>query len=134
MQKPPDKTEGLSLDVITSTDTVSATPDPTTSLEIEDWELQEKVAAVERYTQDTKQRKIFAHLIYWLTVGWIIGVFAVLFCQGFSLFSRPLADGVLMWLVGGSTGSILGILYAVISNLFPAKAGKKSKRGSRDSN
>jgi hypothetical protein len=112
--------EPLSLEVITaSSDNVPQLPDPTTALEIRDWELQQKKAALERYAQDTAQKKVFAGLIYKLVVGWMIGVFLVLFCQGFSWFSRPLADGVLMWLVGGSTGSILGILYAVIANLFP---------------
>ncbi|MEJ7668285.1 MAG: hypothetical protein WKH97_06050 [Casimicrobiaceae bacterium] len=136
MQTPqPEKGEPLSLDVISQpSDAVSRAPDEKTIQEIEDWESQEKAAAVERYTQDTRQRKVFAHLIYWLVVGWIVGVFAVLFCQGVEIFTLPLADGVLRWLVGGSTASIFGILYAVIANLFPSGRAPKQKRRLRNSN
>lgn len=122
MSQPPHdvRDESLSLEVITaSSDNVPQAPDATTELEIQDWRGQQQRAALERYTQDTAQKKVFAGLIYMLVVGWMVCVFLVLFCQGFGWFSRPLADGVLMWLVGGSTGSILGILYAVIANLFP---------------
>lgn len=89
------------------------------SLEAKELKYLKAEAELDRFRQATTQRRLFSFLIYGLVVGWILLVFAILFCQGFSWFSRPLADGVLMWLVGGSTGSILGILYLVIAHLFP---------------
>ena len=108
------------LDQIKPPAEVPAAPsDALVAQEQKDLDTARKEAELERFKQTTKQRRFFSFLIYGLVVGWIALVFVVLFCQGFGWFTRALADGVLMWLVGGSTGSILGILYLVIAHLFP---------------
>jgi len=101
---------------------VPTTPDPKTAEEIEDLTQQQTSAEVERYKQDTGERKRYANRVFCLVTGWVIAMFVVLLLQGFGWFGwTPLADSVLGILVGGSTTSILGILYAVVSNLFKAQ-------------
>ena len=98
---------------------VPTAPDPKTAEELEDLTEQQTSAKLERYRQDTGERKRYANRVYCLVTGWVIAMFAVLLLQGFGWFGwKPLANSVISVLVGGSTTSILGILYAVVSNLF----------------
>lgn len=98
---------------------VSALADVKTEEEIEDLNNQQSQARINRYNQDTGERKKYANRVFFLVTGWIIAMFCILLLQGFCPFGwKPLPDSTLYTLVGGSTASILGILYAVVSNLF----------------
>ena len=94
---------------------------PQTSEEIEDWAKQRREDLVNlQLEQDLTERKKYAGRIFWLVVGWIVAIFAVIVLQGFSdKTGFSISDNVLMTLIGGTTINILGIFIVVANYLFP---------------
>jgi len=68
--------------------------------------------------QDIQQRKEFGNKIYWLVVGWILGILVLLGIQGFGIFEFKLSEKVLITLIGGTTLNVLGIFVIVAKYFF----------------
>ena len=96
-------------------------PDPQTSEENKDLAKQRREDLVNlQLEQDLTERKKYAGRIFWLVVGWIVAIFAVVVLQGFSAKTEfSISDSVLMTLIGGTTINILGIFIVVANYLFP---------------
>jgi hypothetical protein len=106
----------LTIDQITSpARTVSKAPDPKTKAE--EAELARYAAETKSLEQDTSERKKYAARIYWLLCGWLVMLFALLFCRGF--LKADLSDKVLIAIITGTTANILGIFAIVVAYLFP---------------
>ncbi len=95
------------------------TPDPETSEENEDLDIQYGKLVNLQLEQDLTERKKYAGRIFWLIVGWIVAIFAVVGLQGFSYFGFSISDNVLITLIGGTTINVLGIFIVVANYLFP---------------
>ena len=96
-------------------------PDPQTSEENKDLAKQRREDLVNlQLEQDLTERKKYAGRIFWLIVGWIVAIFAIIVLQGFSAKTGfSISDTVLMTLIGGTTINILGIFIVVANYLFP---------------
>ena len=104
-----------------------AIPDETASSEITelevDHEKDRRQILNEGLKQDLELRKSFAWDIFYLIIGWLLLVFAVLFLQGFSVaictHTFRLSDAIILALIGGTTINVLGIFIIVVRYLFP---------------
>lgn len=72
----------------------------------------------EALSQDISERKKYAGHIFWLIVGWLVGLFVVLSLQGFKGCQFELSENVLLALITGTTVNILGIFVIVVNYLF----------------
>lgn len=62
-------------------------------------------------------REEFARKIYWMIVGWLCGVYAVVVLQGSTSFEVD--RWVIITALGGTTATVFGILWVVADHLFP---------------
>lgn len=69
--------------------------------------------------QDLGERKKFAGRVYWMMVGWIASVLAIVVAQGLTLCGFHLDTTVLIALISGTTVNVLGIFVIVARYLFP---------------
>jgi len=70
--------------------------------------------------QDNSNRQLYAQRLFLLIICWFIGLFALLFFQGFAMkkwFLLP--ENVLLAAIGGSTLNVLGVFAIVVRYLFP---------------
>ena len=70
------------------------------------------------FKQDTMHRAVYAPKIFWLVVAWMIGIFVLLFFQGFHFFSFDLSNSVLIAVITGTTATVLGMLVIVAKYIF----------------
>jgi hypothetical protein len=89
--------------------------------ELEDYERAAKREEVRSLQLDNRQRLIFADRVFYLLVSWLIGLFGVLFCQGFALDMFQLPENVLLALIGGTTLNVIGIFMVVVRYVFPKR-------------
>ncbi len=91
------------------------------------------MAALRRvsYQQDVAARRSYAAKIFWLVVGWLGIVFALLVACG---IKRPattigfeLSDKVLLAIIAGTTVDVIG-LFAIVANYLFYKPSKRVKR------
>ncbi|MBN8626290.1 MAG: hypothetical protein J0M17_12455 [Planctomycetes bacterium] len=88
---------------------------------------------VESARQDMAERKNYANKLFWLIVGWLVGVFLFLLMAGFKKVQLVpfvdgyfvLSDNVLLALIGGTTTTVIGLFLVVVWNLFPNQNNKK---------
>lgn len=100
--------------------TLETASKPQTSEEIEDWAKQREELINRQLKQDITEREKYANRSFWLVVGWIVAILAVVGLQGFSdKTGFSISDNVLMTLIGGTTINILGIFIVVANYLFP---------------
>ncbi len=69
-------------------------------------------------------RNKFADKLFYLIVLWILGVFYLLIASGFqagNLFRLTIPENVLLAVIGGTTASIIGLLYVVVKYMFPKR-------------
>jgi hypothetical protein len=97
-------------------------PDPTTALEITNWDVEEQKAKVRSALQDINERKKYGTCIFGLVVLWLVAMVTVLVFQGFSFRAFTLSDTVLVAVVTTTTGGVVGLLALVVKYLFPSKA------------
>lgn len=72
--------------------------------------------------QDLQERKKYAHRIFCLVAGWLVGMFILMVFQGFGKhLGFFLSDGVLLAAIGATTANVLGMLYVVANYLFPRR-------------
>jgi hypothetical protein len=102
---------------------VSASPDPATSLGIEDLKAQHAQAELDSYRQDTGERKKYAGRFFLLSCAWILTITTILLLQGFGRLWFPfkLSEPIILATIGSTTVNVLGILYIVANYLFPKK-------------
>ena len=95
-------------------------PDPETSEANEALKRAYNELVNRQLEQDITERKKYANRSFWLVVGWIVAIFAIIVLQGFSAKTGfSISDTVLMTLIGGTTINILGIFIVVANYLFP---------------
>ena len=96
-------------------------PDPTTALEITNWDIEEQKAKVRSALQDINERKKYGTCIFGLVILWLVAMVTVLVFQGFSVRSFSLSDPVLVAVVTTTTGGVVGLLALVVKYLFSPK-------------
>jgi len=100
---------------------VSGDPDLKTAAEEQDLERQHQLAQLEGIRQDIEERKKYAGRSFWLVVIWLLLIGVFVFFQGFKVGGFELTSGVLITLIGSTTGSIVGIFLIVTRYLFPRR-------------
>ena len=75
------------------------------------------------FAQDIQARKEFANKLFKLIAIWLLGVFFLLMNSGAatSPLRLTIPENVLLATIGGTTASILGLLYVVVKYLFPKR-------------
>jgi hypothetical protein len=117
----------------------SEEPDQYTKYGLNDAKVHAAFLRNKALSQDIQARRTYAGCAFWLVVCWLGLVFVILFFQGFFgnggqvltleyhgvkfSYSKPpvfsLPEGVLVTLIGGTSGSVFGIFAAVMNYLFP---------------
>ncbi|MDR1459617.1 MAG: hypothetical protein LBI60_05330 [Bacteroidales bacterium] len=101
----------------------SATPSDKRLLQFVDFDNldinRQKSLALERYKQDTDERKLLSHWVIWVVSAWLFFTLLIL------AFNHPwclgLSDAVCCMFLGTTTVNILGLAYIVLKGLFPEK-------------
>ena len=94
-------------------------PDPLTEDEEINYEAQRQKLFNKGLKQNIKERKKYAKSIYFLIIGWLIGVFILLVFNGFGeLIHFKLSEKIMITLISGTTINILGIFIIVVNYLF----------------
>ncbi len=101
-------------------DDISPTPTPSTKADANTLKEQRYLedAHLASFKQDTMHRAEYAPKIFWLVVAWMIGIFILLFFQGFHLFSFDLSNSVLVAVISGTTITVLGMFVVVAKYIF----------------
>ena len=76
------------------------------------------------YQQDIQARKDFANKLFYLIVLWLLGVFYLIAMSGAqagNVMRLTIPENVLLATIGGTTASILGLLFVVVKYLFPKR-------------
>ncbi len=76
------------------------------------------------FLKEIQARERFAYRLFWIVVGWITAVIAVVLLQGVLVRGNHLLDlhdNVLMAFIGGTTVNVLGLLAIVVRYLFYRK-------------
>jgi hypothetical protein len=107
-------------------DDVSITPEfetffdntPLLPCDIDNFDIErQKILILERYGQDTKERKLLSHWVIIVVSAWLfITVFILAFNR---LLRMELSDTVCCMLLGTTTANILGLAFIVLKGLFP---------------
>ncbi|MFM2399380.1 MAG: hypothetical protein RL341_1537 [Pseudomonadota bacterium] len=86
------------------------------------------------FAQNIDERKTYAGRIFWLIVGWLIGLAVLLLAQGFGRATGnfEMSDSVAIAIVSGTTVNVLGIFVFVAKYLFPAQLPVKKPKNNRD--
>lgn len=94
--------------------------------DLRDYELLDKEADLRRKEYDLhveevmlKQRKIYAALLFCLSLIWLLATGVFLFLAGWG--KLKVADSVLIALITTTTANVLGLFYIVARWLFPHK-------------
>src|SRR4051794_20125860 len=70
---------------------------------------------------DIELRTKYSAYLFWLVVGWLGAVMAVMLAQGFAYGMFKLADSVLIALLGTTTVNVLGLFVIVARYIFPRR-------------
>lgn len=66
-----------------------------------------------------KQREDWGDRVFWILLGWLVSVVAVIVLNGFQVGGFHLDNSVLIAFIGTTTADVLGIGYVVANFLFP---------------
>lgn len=91
------------------------------------WEHQREQLRAERIANDGDEstntlKQEYARRLFYLIMGWLIAVLLIVAATGAGWLK--LTDKILLALIGSTTANLVGLLYIVVSHLFP-KAGTK---------
>ena len=100
---------------------ISDAPDAETEEEIDRFEYEHNKLILQEHQQTINLRTDFAKKIFWLVIGWVVAIFAILILQGFAMAHFNLANSIILALIGSTTLNIVGLLYVVTHYLFPQK-------------
>ena len=70
------------------------------------------------FSENIKARETLAGRLFWLTVAWVVAIFAVILFQGFWPAAFNLHDNVLIAFIGGTTANVIGLLTVVVKYFF----------------
>lgn len=70
------------------------------------------------FAQDIRERKKFAQWIFWMVVGWLISIIAIVILVGFKIL--VLSDAIVLGLIGSTTVNITTFFLVVTKYLFPS--------------
>lgn len=87
-----------------------------TNSEVRDYDIEQLRA--ESFAQDIKERKKFAKWIFWMVVGWLLSIIAIIVLVGLKLI--VLSDSVILALIGSTTVNITTFFLVVTKYLFPS--------------
>ena len=79
---------------------------------------------IEDLHQDREERRKYSGLIYWLVVGYLAFVGAIVLLAGLDHVPFGLPDSVLMVLIGSTAASVVGLFAIVANYLFPQRPSK----------
>jgi phosphoglycerol transferase MdoB-like AlkP superfamily enzyme len=75
--------------------------------------------------QDIAERKKYAHLIYWLTVAWLIGLAVIVLLHGWRTFTYfDISERIILALITSATIEVVGLFVIVAKYLFPSAIGR----------
>jgi hypothetical protein len=127
MNPPENPSERLRLESIANSKPkeLSNAPDAHTTNEQSDLARQRIQVLIRGEEQDIKERKTYANRNFWLIVGWLVVIIAMLLLQGFKIailgHSFDLPTSVLLAVIGSATVNVLGIFVVVTNYLFRKK-------------
>lgn len=75
-------------------------------------------ARLRSFEQWIELKEKFSKQIFYLTIGWLIVVLAIVVFKGYELFGFDLSDNVIMTLIGSTTANILGLLVIILKYVF----------------
>lgn len=64
------------------------------------------------------RRGNWGNRIFWLLLGWLIAVIAIVVLQGFSIAGFRLSDSIIIAFIGTTTADVLALGYIVAKYLF----------------
>lgn len=82
-------------------------------LALKNRELEEKVNTL---AENREARKDYTARVFWLIVGWLIVILALIIFNSFNLLD--ISDNVVLALVGSTTLNILGLFQVVLKYLY----------------
>lgn len=91
-------------------------------------EYQKKLDELEAGRTMLSQRKLYAFLLFALSVVWLVCIAIILVLVGLKIL--VFSDNVLMVLIGTTTANVLGLFYIVTRWLFPEKS-VRNKEGQK---
>jgi len=97
---------------------VSDEPDKFTYTEHLDLEYEAKLARLNNYMDEAKQRRKYALRIFILTCIWVTSILGLVLLQGFSWKGFHLSDSVLLAAIGTTTANIIGVFLIVTRYFF----------------
>lgn len=106
---------------LVSLEKISLNPETTknTEAQTQEWlDAERKKLENRSFEQDIKLRKEYAHKVYWLILGFVVGVFIVLLLSGFDFICFSLSTSVLITLLSTMTTSVIGLFVIVMKYLF----------------
>ncbi|MEA5425833.1 MULTISPECIES: hypothetical protein [Arcicella] len=78
-----------------------------------------KATQIQGKQQDISERKKFAKWIFFMVVGWLISIVAIIVFVGLKLLL--LSDSIILGLIGSTTINVTAFFLAVTKYLFPSK-------------
>lgn len=94
----------------------SSTPDDNTVEQIVSLDGKKALAEIDNYTQNTKERKKYADLIFQFTCFWCLFVGFIILCNGIGTMHH--SDLVLTTILGSTTVNVLVFFRIVTRYLF----------------
>lgn len=88
--------------------------------EYQQYDEEDRRARLASFVQDTRERKRFAQLIFWMVVGWLVVILGIIIAEGLHWLDIPQA--VTLALVGSTTINVTAFFVIVTKYLFPGKS------------
>lgn len=83
--------------------------------EVNDYNIAQLKA--ESFAQNIKERKKFAKWIFWMVVGWLFSIVAIVVCVGINCLK--LDNSIILALIGSTTINVTTFFLVVTKYLFP---------------
>lgn len=115
----PTEPTGITIDSIVPAPE-SSTDVSTLSIELELKQAQLETAQLlnQELQDNILRRGNWGNRVFWLLLGWLFAVVAVLFLEGFHYHGFHLENSVLIAFIGSTTADVVGLGYIVANYLF----------------
>ncbi|MBA4028091.1 MAG: hypothetical protein C0475_02940 [Planctomyces sp.] len=87
----------------------------------EEFRWKKEAADLKGHERDIENRGKYTSRLYWLMVGWMGAVYAVIVLSGLTAWGFKLSDAVLIALITGTTANVIGLFVIVARYLFAKK-------------
>lgn len=84
----------------------------------EEHRRKKEAADLKGHERDIENRGKYTSRLYWLMVGWMGAVYAVIVLSGLTAWGFKLSDAVLIALITGTTANVIGLFVIVARYLF----------------